>query len=408
MTKIVSLILVLFFATSCAWHKEKKEDRRIEESVAQYKKQLAQSTVVVYNTEHPASQEIARHYMEMRGIPEYNLLSVSLPYTSAITRSNYIDQIEQPIVNQLIQKELLGYQQTPTNYIVTNYSIRFMVLCKGLPFIIKDPILSAGAAVDNELACITLRQKYERRIGSLKNPAYYAEKVSQINPANGVIMTARLDAPSDNLAYQLVDKAIEGEKRGFWGNNYVDARGITDPPYSIGDEWLLRSYQCLTNAGYECVLDTQEATFGKDFKMPSTIFYAGWYSYHANGPFKASNTQFTPGAIAYHLHSYSGKNIYSTTDHWVGPLINLGATCTFGYVDEPYLDGTSNVGMFTEWILKGASVGEAVYHSLPSISWQTTLVGDPLYTPLIPHSKRQVNEAIKEYPEILEWMRKKK
>jgi tetratricopeptide (TPR) repeat protein len=53
-----------------------------------------------------------------------------------------------------------------------------------------------------------------------------------------------------------------------------------------------------------------------------------------------------------------------------------------GAVTEPYLAGTPNVAAFLErLILRRFTFGEAAYASQGAISWQTTVVGDPLYQP---------------------------
>jgi tetratricopeptide (TPR) repeat protein len=51
-------------------------------------------------------------------------------------------------------------------------------------------------------------------------------------------------------------------------------------------------------------------------------------------------------------------------------------------VEEPYLGGTPDVGAFTGRLLfYRFSFGEAAYAAQPVLSWQTTIVGDPLYRP---------------------------
>jgi tetratricopeptide (TPR) repeat protein len=58
-----------------------------------------------------------------------------------------------------------------------------------------------------------------------------------------------------------------------------------------------------------------------------------------------------------------------------------GATATMGCVDEPYLNGTPNMTFFfTRWLV-GWTFGEAAYASQEVLSWQTTVIGDPLYRP---------------------------
>jgi tetratricopeptide (TPR) repeat protein len=71
----------------------------------------------------------------------------------------------------------------------------------------------------------------------------------------------------------------------------------------------------------------------------------------------------------------------STSNNWCGPLLADGVTATMGCVDEPYLDGTPNIGIFFARWLAGFSFGEAAYASQGVLSWQTTVIGDPLYRP---------------------------
>jgi hypothetical protein len=88
-----------------------------------------------------------------------------------------------------------------------------------------------------------------------------------------------------------------------------------------------------------------------------------------------------PGAFAYHLHSFSASTIRSATDNWCGPLLAKGATCTMGCVYEPYLSGTPNVAFFLQAFGGGYTFGEAAWAAQPGLSWQTTVIGDPLYRP---------------------------
>jgi tetratricopeptide (TPR) repeat protein len=89
-----------------------------------------------------------------------------------------------------------------------------------------------------------------------------------------------------------------------------------------------------------------------------------------------------PGAFAYHLHSFSACTLRSATNHWVGPLLAKGATATMGCTAEPYLAGTPDLAVFCARLLyNGFTFGEAACASQPVLSWQTTVVGDPLYRP---------------------------
>jgi tetratricopeptide (TPR) repeat protein len=138
--------------------------------------------------------------------------------------------------------------------------------------------------------------------------------------------------------------------------------------------------------------------------MSQIAFYCGWYEENANGPFTQKNVEFLPGAFAYHLHSYSAAELRSPTNHWVGPLLAKGATCTMGCVDEPYLSCTPDVAVFcARFILQGFSFGEAAYASQNALSWQITIIGDPLYRPFAKPAPELHQELERQHSKMLEW-----
>jgi tetratricopeptide (TPR) repeat protein len=114
--------------------------------------------------------------------------------------------------------------------------------------------------------------------------------------------------------------------------------------------------------------------------------------------------EFMPGAFAYHLHSFSAATLRSTKRQWVGPLLEKGATATMGFVAEPFLGGTPNIATFFErFTFSGFTFGEAAYASQYCVSWQTTVVGDPLYRPF-GRSAAELNDDLqRRHSPLLEW-----
>jgi tetratricopeptide (TPR) repeat protein len=137
--------------------------------------------------------------------------------------------------------------------------------------------------------------------------------------------------------------------------------------------------------------------------MSQIALYAGWYDWNASGPFAQPKVEFMPGAFAYHLQSYSAQTLRSTTNNWCGPLLAKGATATMGCVEEPYLEGTPNIALFfTRW-LSGFSFGEAAYACQGPLSWQTTVIGDPLYRPFSVDLRTQHEALLASHSPWLEW-----
>jgi hypothetical protein len=217
-------------------------------------------------------------------------------------------------------------------------------------------------------------------------------------------MVTRLDGPTAAIARGLVDKALQAERDGLWGRAYFDARGLTNTHYKLGDDWIRAAAQVVRRQGFETVLDEAPATFPAGFPMSQIGFYAGWYTTHVTGPWARADVEVMPGAVAYHLHSFSAQTLRSATTHWVGPFLAKGVTATLGCVAEPYLDHTPNVGVFFDRLVNGRfSFGEAAYAAIPSLSWQTTVVGDPLYRPFGKLPQVQHAELLERHSPLIEW-----
>ena len=65
----------------------------------------------------------------------------------------------------------------------------------------------------------------------------------------------------------------------------------------------------------------------------------------------------------------------------MGPFVARGVTATVGNVFEPYLNFTHSPPILARALLRGDDWGDAVYAAVPTLSWQTIAIGDPLYRP---------------------------
>lgn len=362
------------------------------------------SVVVVYNKNLPASKQLAEHYAGRRGVPERQLFGVDVEAgTEVMSRADFRDKIEGPLSRWLYKEKLFAANPKKRTAKDTAYrpmvdaSIRYVVLCYGIPLKIardltlkedgaekvQEPLRARNeAAVDADLALLPAVGEKLLLSGVVMSPFYLATNHTVFHPTNGILMVARLDGPTFEMARDLVDKAIEAESNGLWGRAYIDSRGITNGEYKPGDDWMRASSVITRRMGYETEHDEREATFPVGYPMSQVAFYAGWYDAHPSGPFTRPQVEFMPGAFAYHLHSFSAHTLRATNQYWVGPLVAKGATITMGCVDEPYLTGTPNVAaVLDRLMIRGWSFGEAAYAAQSALSWQTTVVGDPLYRP---------------------------
>jgi hypothetical protein len=206
------------------------------------------------------------------------------------------------------------------------------------------------------------------------------------------------------VAGALVDKAMQAETNGLWGRAYFDLRGLTNGNYKKGDDWLRGAAEAARQFGFETVVDDRPETYSAAFPMSQIALYAGWYDGQVSGPFTQPRVEFMPGAFAYHLHSFSAHTLRSTNRYWCGPLLAAGVTATMGCIDEPLLDGTPQMDMFfSRWLQLGFTFGEAACAAQRFVSWQTTVVGDPLYRPFGGNPRKLHEDLLRRHSPQVEW-----
>ena len=387
-----------------------------------------EEVVVIYNSNLPESKTLAEYYASHRGVPDDQVWGFALTSDELISRTAFNNTLQTPLLDRLRSKRLWKFERVGTNGTGTvetsageklvESSIRYAVLCYGVPLRIytdanlvepgvenlRPELRRNDAAVDSELACLPLWTDKYRISGPLPNRVRGATNTALFSPTNGVLMVTRLDGPSVEIARGLVDKALLAETNGLWGRAYIDLRDAKDGAFKPGDDWMRAASEACRFEGFETVVDDKPSTFPASFPMSQIGFYCGWYAVNASGPFTLPDVEFMPGAFAYHLHSYSAKTLRSTNEWWVGPLLAKGATATMGCVAEPYLAGTPEVGLFTARFLLGRfTFGEAAYAAQPYLSWQTTVVGDPLYRPFGKELRELHAELEARHSKLAEW-----
>lgn len=385
--------------------------------------------VVVYNSSLPESLAVARHYAEVRGIPEERMVGLVLPHGETITRGDYERQLQGPLASELstrglwrVREELVPATESRPGRIVTRVTeskVRTLVICYGVPLRVledptrKDPEVSSlpegfrrnEAAVDAELTVLPLLLAGHPIGGPMANPFFGMTNTARLGATEGLLVVGRLDGPSAALAAALVDRAVEAERSGLWGRVYVDLRAATDAAYAAGDRWLSNAWSVARGYGYDGVLDNRGATFPAGFPLSHVALYAGWYAGSATGPFAAPQVEFMPGAVAYHLHSFSAGTLRSTNAHWVGPFVARGVTATMGMVAEPYLDGTPDMGIaWHRFLYSGFTWGEVAIASQRMLSWQLTVVGDPLYRPYGTNALARFKDLVSRRDGRMDWV----
>jgi uncharacterized protein (TIGR03790 family) len=366
---------------------------------------LAAHLLVVYNSKDPDSEGLARYYAGKRNIPDERVMAIASPTSEEITRDEYEETIRRPIVSYLAQKGWLERKSERAQIgsrsldllVATRNDIWAIVLMRGVPLkIASDPtdvdameaqpeLQTNAAAVDSELAMLPV---YGAPKGGYVPNVFFDDfgtGIKRIGPdlAKNMIMVTRLDGPTTADVRRMIDDCLYAEEHRLAGLAVVDTRGLTDlkDGYTSGDIWLRGARDSLVKDGWTVKFDDRNDLLPPTDPCNEVAIYEGWYSQEAFGPWVTPPTRFVPGAIAYHLHSFSAATVRADNSHWVGPLIAHGADATMGMVYEPYLALTPHMDIFTRRMLQGAYFAEAAYASERGLSWMLTVVGDPLYRP---------------------------
>jgi uncharacterized protein (TIGR03790 family) len=359
------------------------------------------STLVVFNKNVKVSQELAEFYTRVRGIPRNQMVGLSCPDKETITRAEFVSTIEGPLKDLFdsnkwwVRSADGAGERTLKNKIKIIAVIHRMPLriAPPLPRMIKNPATDAlkpksqrykegalgGASVDSELMRLGVGSGVIK--GALSNPYYQRDEAFAKAALPQILLAARIDGPSEEIAKRLITDAMAVEKGGLWGKVYIDLAQKTSSTYKEGEEWIAKSGQHFLRAGFPAVVDTRRATFPLNYPMSDAAVYFGWYTHTADGPFRNSEFRFKQGAIAAHLYSYSGSTVRSTKHAWVGPLLTKGAAAVLGNVYEPLLTPSTHFDIFSDRLIKGYTVAESAAMATPGVSWQTIVVGDPLYRP---------------------------
>ena len=360
---------------------------------------------MVYNANDPDSRSLAQYYAVRRHIPSDRVFSLSTPLTEEITRADYENTIRGPLIAHFCEKNWLTRQDTQLQLgnrtlgllTATRNEIWAIVLMRGIPLkIAPDPseessmedlpvFQTNAAAVDSELALLPVFGLPKG--GFVANPFFDSQAAGLHHPnaewARQLILVTRLDGPTPADVRRMIDDSIYAERHRLAGLAVIDARGIADAAssYGSGDEWLRHSRDALLAEGWKVQFDNLPDVLPSTDPCNQVAFYLGWYTDHATGPWVTPPNRFVPGAIAYHLYSFSAATVRSDKENWVGPMISRGADATMGAVYEPYLGLTPHLDIFTRRLLQGDYFAEAAYASEPGLSWMITVVGDPLYRP---------------------------
>lgn len=344
---------------------------------------LAGRVLVVANAQAPESRELASYYMSRRAIPASNLCLISAPPGEVISRSVYARSVESPIRRCLAVEGIRA-------------RVRFAALMPGIPLRIQPTRggrENDGAAVDSELAWLPQRMagKTQPWTGWVDNPVF--RRMDTPLDAMPILLVTRLSAYSIADARRMIDHAISAEADATLarrGKVVIDMRSADDEP---GNDWLRNAAIQLPAA--QVVFDESTRVVEK---QTNVLAWASWGSNDKARRARTVGLKWLPGSIATEFVSTDGRTMVRPPASWnIGgwsdpkthyaqspqslslDYIAEGATAATGHVDEPYLEATPRPDtLLVAYLLRKRTLGEAFYLSIPYLSWQNVVFGDPL------------------------------
>lgn len=351
---------------------------------------------IVANRTDSASLRIADRYARSRDIASTHVLRLPLPRDEHISRRTFESRILEPLEE--------WWRQTPESERPT-----YLVLTRGVPHGVQGSGGFDGtrASVDSELALLPRWAagdsiRLEGRIrnpffGPLHEPGFPADPL-----AEGIVLVTRLTGFSEATALDLITRGKRASESAPPPGPPATQSGVVlldqkSGNTNLGEHSLRMASRRIAALGQAALLDST-SRFRTHVSSP-LLGYASWGS---NDSSYRRRTSFSwlPGAIATTFVSSSARTFRQPPAGWhpgpsqkdehkfggstqslIADLLESGATGGIGNVYEPYLDACARPDQLFPAYLSGRNLAEAAYLSIPFLSWQTVVVGDPLCSP---------------------------
>jgi uncharacterized protein (TIGR03790 family) len=342
--------------------------------------QTPANVLLVVNQASEISRHIADYYTRQRAIPAANLCRLRVTDVEEIDWAVYEKQIENAVAAFLKQ----GKMEDRILYIVTTLGVPLRVRGAG------DGMTTEMCAVDSELALLYAKMHGSKfqRAGPIVNPFYQKRDQAFAHPAFPMYLVTRLAGYDFTDVKGMIDRSLEAHNRG----KFVIDLSANDE--NAGNKWL-RAAAMLLPAG-RVVLDQSEKVV---YNVKEVIGYAGWGSNDKNRHERHLGFEWLPGAIVTEFVSTNARTFRKPPDNWnistwsnsdqplwfagtpqtlTADYIHDGASGCSGHVAEPYLTMTPRPDYLLPAYFSGRSLAESYYLSMPALSWQNVVVGDPL------------------------------
>ncbi len=340
--------------------------------------QKGENVLLVVNGSDSGSRQIGDYYRVRRAVPPRNVCTLETSSGEEISWSAYENEIERAVAGCLGRAGL----RESVLYIVTTRGVPLKVTGGG------SGMMAEHCAVDSELALLYAKMKGQKfaRGGAIPNPLFMRRNEAFQHPRFPIYLVTRLAAYDLGGMKAMIDRSLAARNTGKF---VVDMSEDSD---ENGNGWL-RTAAILLPAS-RVTLDQGTRVL---YDQHDVIGYASWGSNDSNRKRRRLGFQWLPGAIATEFVSTDARTFARPPDewtftswqdraHWFGgspqslsaDYIAEGATGCSGHVYEPYLSQTPRPDYLLPAYYSGRTLAESYYLSIPSLSWQNVVLGDPL------------------------------
>jgi uncharacterized protein (TIGR03790 family) len=334
--------------------------------------QTGENVLVVVNRNSATSLRIGEYYQAKRSVPAQNICRIATVTDEDISWQIYESEIEKPVGECLTKAGL----REKVLYIVTTLGVPLKMTAG------EGGKNTENSAVDSELTLLYGKMKGATypRAGPLRNP-YFGERDAPFrHPAYPIYLVTRLSGWNFAEVQAMIDRGLEARNRGKF---VIDTRGPADEK---GNNWL-RTAALLLPAD-RVVLDTTPQVL---YDLKDVIGYASWGTNDPGRQRRWMGFEWLPGAITSDFVSTNARSLKQPPDNWTfgvpfdgwqqnlsADYLHEGATGASGNVYEPYLETIARPDYLFPAYYKGRNLAESYYLSMPALSWQNIVLGDPL------------------------------
>ena len=319
-------------------------------------------TLIVVNDNDSDSLEVGRYYADARGIPDRQILHLTLPPNGFIDSLTFTNSVRQPILDYLSDSGLDPQISTVVFTWFTPYTVRFDGNnANGLTSAMYYGYKNAPVTPPCDLNAEAL------------NPYWLTERSLEPGNIDGLRISSMITSDSLSQTFNLIDRSVLADHTRPSGNAYYlrtsdNSRNIRWPEFDEA-QFMYR----LQNAGV-----TQQWVDADFISGESNV--VAYLTGDQIIPDITSN-HYLPGALADHVTSFGGLLNPFPSQMSIKEWIHAGCVGSYGTITEPC--GYTN--KFPEAIThyyyaRGFSMGESYMMGLQH-PYQGLLLGDPLCQP---------------------------